>query len=112
MASAVGFQLIFGFFFMIAGLFILFKEFWGGLCEILFYSFMFCLFFLPAFISPIVGFVSLYYDVQLFDDAVLSFKIYQAFAILTTINISTVSHDNQYGHNITIYLIINVILLT
>ena len=79
---------------------ILFKEFRGGLCEILLYSFIFCLIYLPAFISPIVGFVSLYYEVQLFDDAVLSFKIYQAYAILTTINISTVSHDNHYGHDI------------
>ena len=100
MASAVGFQLIFGFFFMNLGAVILF-EYGGGLREILFYSFIFCLLFLPAFISPIVGFVSLYYEVQLFDDAVLSFKIYQAYAILTTINISTVSHENNYGHNIT-----------
>ena len=84
MASAVGFQLIFGFFFMIMSLYFL-----DG-CETLI---VFCLLVLPAFISPIVGFVSLYYEIQLFDDAVLSFTIYQVYAIMTIINISSVIFD-------------------
>ena len=87
MASAVGFQLIFGFFFMVTGLY-----FWDGF-DTLISLFLFCLLFLPAFISPIVGFVSLYYEIQLFDDAVLSFTIYQVYAIMTTINISSVIFD-------------------
>ena len=109
MAAAVGFQLIFGFFFTLFGLLCLVAlEVDGNLCVILInyfiYAFLFCLLILPAFVSPIVGFVSLYYEIQLFNDAVLSFKIYQAFAILTTINLCTVTYYKHNSHTITTYL--------
>ena len=108
MAAAVGFQLIFGFFFMMLCLFFLELEF-AGKCEKLFQLFFFCFFILPVFISPIVGFVSLYYEIKLYNDAVLSFQIYQAFAILTTINLSTVTNDTHNSHTITIHLRLSVI---
>ena len=109
MAAAVGFQLIFGFFFTLFGLLCLAPEFDDSLCEIIIKVFLFCLLILPAFVSPIVGFVSLYYEIQLFYDAVLSLKIYQAFAILTTINLSTVTYEKHNSHTFTTYLRLSVI---
>ena len=87
MASAVGFQLIFGFWLMVTGLYIL-----DGYKTLIVRVFLFSLL-VFLIVSPIVGFVSLYYEIQLFDDAVLSFTIYQVYAIMTTINISSVIFD-------------------
>ena len=110
MATAVGFQLIFAFFLTLSCLLLVVYD--GSGSGKLVYLFLFCLLTLPAFVSSIVGFVSLYYEIQLFNDAVLSFKIYQAFAILTTINLSTVTyekHTYNNNHTITTYLRLSVI---
>ena len=50
-----------------------------------------CIYVFPHFVCPILGFVSLNYEIRTLDDAKLSYNIFRTYAIITTYNIILVS---------------------